>query len=202
MDDTPLLESKTGVRMADQRYRKALQFRHLHVPECESLTRHQGWCPFGNCPPFEGVHYGTPIFRARLHGGRVEARIYPRRAGRAGGQRAGAGRRADCAAQRSRAGPDPGISADGAGARGARSAAGSRSGDPAACAIAQLCVGGWSLVVERHAISLAAGRPSVSATFMPGHWEQQANGWVWVEGRWAYPGVGSSTPPAWYPSAR
>ena len=57
------------------------------------------------CSPREAR--GTPIFRARLRGGRVEARIYPRRAGRAGGQRAGAGRRADCAAQRSRAGPDP-----------------------------------------------------------------------------------------------
>jgi len=33
-------------------------------------------------------------------------------------------------------------------------------------------------------------RPAVSATYMPGHWEQQANGWVWVDGRWDYPGAG------------
>jgi hypothetical protein len=38
-------------------------------------------------------------------------------------------------------------------------------------------------------------RPTVSATFVAGHWEQRSNGWVWVEGRWDYPGVGSSTPP-------
>jgi hypothetical protein len=43
-------------------------------------------------------------------------------------------------------------------------------------------------------------RPAAFALYMPGHWEQQANGWVWVEGR--YLGVGSSTPPAWFPSAR
>ncbi len=38
-------------------------------------------------------------------------------------------------------------------------------------------------------------RPTVSATYVPGHWEQYANGWVWYDGRWDYSGSGSSTPP-------
>jgi hypothetical protein len=38
-------------------------------------------------------------------------------------------------------------------------------------------------------------RPMVSATHVPGHWEQRPSGWVWVDSRWEYPGVGSSTPP-------
>jgi hypothetical protein len=45
-------------------------------------------------------------------------------------------------------------------------------------------------------------RPTVSATFVPGYWEPQGNGWVWVEGRWDYPGVGSSKPPTAYLPAR
>jgi NAD(P)-dependent dehydrogenase (short-subunit alcohol dehydrogenase family) len=36
-----LMESKTGVRIADQCYRKTLEFCHLQVLGCESLTRHQ-----------------------------------------------------------------------------------------------------------------------------------------------------------------
>ena len=38
-------------------------------------------------------------------------------------------------------------------------------------------------------------RPTVSATFVPGHWEQRPAGWVWVQDHWDYPSVGSSTPP-------
>jgi hypothetical protein len=38
-------------------------------------------------------------------------------------------------------------------------------------------------------------RPTTSASYVPGHWEQHPTGWVWVEGRWEYPGVGSSTAP-------
>ena len=38
-------------------------------------------------------------------------------------------------------------------------------------------------------------RPTASASYVPGHWEQRPSGWVWVEGRWEYPSVGSSTPP-------
>jgi YXWGXW repeat-containing protein len=45
-------------------------------------------------------------------------------------------------------------------------------------------------------------RPSAAANFVPGHWEHEATGWAWVEGRWEYPGVGSSTPPSGYPAAR
>jgi YXWGXW repeat-containing protein len=45
-------------------------------------------------------------------------------------------------------------------------------------------------------------RPTVSANFVAGHWEQHPQGWVWVEGHWDYPGVGSSSPPVGYPSAR
>jgi hypothetical protein len=77
--------------------------------------------------------------------------------GLAGGQCAGAGGSDDCAAQRSRAGADPGIPADESGARGAGSAAGPTGRDLAACAIAQLCPAARSFVVERHAISLAGG---------------------------------------------
>jgi hypothetical protein len=45
-------------------------------------------------------------------------------------------------------------------------------------------------------------RPTVSATFVSGHWEQHPNGWVWVQGHWDYPGVGSSSPALGYPRAR
>ena len=45
-------------------------------------------------------------------------------------------------------------------------------------------------------------KPTVSATFVSGHWEEHPNGWFWVQGHWDYPGVGSSTPPAGYPLAR
>lgn len=38
-------------------------------------------------------------------------------------------------------------------------------------------------------------KPAVSATFVPGHWEQNPNGWAWVPSQWDYPGVGSSLPP-------
>ena len=38
-------------------------------------------------------------------------------------------------------------------------------------------------------------RPTASASYVPGHWEQHPSGWVWVEGGWEYPSVGSSTPP-------
>lgn len=38
-------------------------------------------------------------------------------------------------------------------------------------------------------------RPTVSATFVAGHWEQHQSGWVWVQGHWDYPAVGSSAPP-------
>ncbi len=38
-------------------------------------------------------------------------------------------------------------------------------------------------------------KPQVSASFVPGHWEQNPNGWAWVPSQWNYPGVGSSTPP-------
>jgi hypothetical protein len=45
-------------------------------------------------------------------------------------------------------------------------------------------------------------KPTVSATFVSGHWEEHPNGWFWVQGHWDYPGVGSSTPPIGYPPAR
>jgi len=38
-------------------------------------------------------------------------------------------------------------------------------------------------------------RPTVSATYVPGHWERYTNGWVWYDGRWDYSSSGSSTPP-------
>jgi hypothetical protein len=45
-------------------------------------------------------------------------------------------------------------------------------------------------------------RPTVSATFVAGHWEHHRDGWVWIDGHWDYPGVGSSAPPPGYPSTR
>jgi hypothetical protein len=45
-------------------------------------------------------------------------------------------------------------------------------------------------------------KPTVSATFVSGDWEEHPNGWFWVQGHWDYPGVGSSTPPIGYPPAR
>jgi hypothetical protein len=38
-------------------------------------------------------------------------------------------------------------------------------------------------------------KPMVSASFVPGHWEQRPDGWAWVPSQWNYPGVGSSAPP-------
>ncbi len=38
-------------------------------------------------------------------------------------------------------------------------------------------------------------KPTMAAAYVPGHWQQNPDGWVWVDGQWNYPGVGSSTPP-------
>jgi hypothetical protein len=38
-------------------------------------------------------------------------------------------------------------------------------------------------------------KPTVTATYTPGHWQQGPEGWAWVDGSWDYAGVGSSTPP-------
>ena len=164
----------------------------------------KGWCPYRDCLPFERVHHRKRAER------RFAARGYVQDVMKhgfiLGGQRGGAGRSADCAAQRSRAGADPGIPAGGSGACGARPAAkhAAEIPPPAPSPSYVWEPGHWSwngvqyLWQPRRYVE----RPAVSATYTPGHWEQQANGWVWVEGRWDYPGVGSSTPPAWYPSAR
>lgn len=38
-------------------------------------------------------------------------------------------------------------------------------------------------------------KPTATATYVPGHWQQYSDGWGWVPGEWNYQGVGSSTPP-------
>jgi hypothetical protein len=38
-------------------------------------------------------------------------------------------------------------------------------------------------------------KPTITATFVPGHWEQSPDGWTWIQSQWDYPGVGSSAPP-------
>ena len=62
--------------------------------------------------------------------------------------------------------------------------------------------GGWSWNGVQYAWEPGkyVERPAVPATLVPGHWEKQRNGWVWVDGGWVYPGTGSIVPPTGYPA--
>jgi hypothetical protein len=96
------------------------------------------------------------------------------------------------------AGPDACISAAGAVDRGPHSATGTAARNLTAAAFADYVWEpsrwSWDGVQYFWNPGKYVERPTVTATYVPGHWERYTNGWVWYDGRWDYSSSGSSIP--------